>query len=317
MARARNIKPGFFKNEDLAELKPEVRLLFIGLWTLADREGRLEDRPKRIKAELFAFDEFNVDSMLNELQAMKFCIRYEVGGSRYISITNFVKHQDPHYRERASDIPAPPGLSNSIKATNVTRGQRQRIFERDGFRCKKCGATEQLSIDHKVAVANGGDSSDSNLQVLCYSCNFEKRAKVDATLNQDCRVDEGASPSPVPLIPDSLIPDSLKKTMSGKPDVSPLNGFKTQAVQVLDFLNFKTGRRYQPVDANIRMIAARLKEGATLGECKQVIAKKCREWSGDEKMDEYLRPATLFNATKFAQYVGELVIAEDNQHGPV
>ena len=49
MARARNIKPGFFKNEFLAEMPCEVRLLFIGLWTLADREGRLEDRPKRIK----------------------------------------------------------------------------------------------------------------------------------------------------------------------------------------------------------------------------------------------------------------------------
>ena len=41
MARARNIKPGFFRNADLAELTFEARLLFIGLWTLADSEGRL------------------------------------------------------------------------------------------------------------------------------------------------------------------------------------------------------------------------------------------------------------------------------------
>jgi hypothetical protein len=38
-----------------------------------------------------------------------------------------------------------------------------------------------------------------------------------------------------------------------------------------------------------------------------VIAKKCREWLHDEHMNEYLRPATLFNRTKFAQYQGELV----------
>ena len=55
MARARNIKPGFFKNEFLADLPFETRLLFIGLWTLADREGRLEDRPRKIKMELFAY----------------------------------------------------------------------------------------------------------------------------------------------------------------------------------------------------------------------------------------------------------------------
>ena len=50
MARARNIKPGFFANENLAECDPLARLLFAGLWCLADREGRLEDRPKRIAA---------------------------------------------------------------------------------------------------------------------------------------------------------------------------------------------------------------------------------------------------------------------------
>ena len=49
MARSRNIKPGFFKNEDLLDLPYEYRLLFVGLWTLADREGYLEDRPKRIR----------------------------------------------------------------------------------------------------------------------------------------------------------------------------------------------------------------------------------------------------------------------------
>ena len=52
MARARNIKPGFFDNETLGELPALTRLLFIGLWCLADREGRLQDRPKRIKKEL-------------------------------------------------------------------------------------------------------------------------------------------------------------------------------------------------------------------------------------------------------------------------
>lgn len=56
MARARNIKPGFFKNELLAEMPPEIRLLFMGLWCIADREGRFEERPKKIKMELFPCD---------------------------------------------------------------------------------------------------------------------------------------------------------------------------------------------------------------------------------------------------------------------
>jgi len=51
VARARNIKPGFFKNDQLAECHPLARLLFAGLWCEADRAGRLKDRPKRLKVE--------------------------------------------------------------------------------------------------------------------------------------------------------------------------------------------------------------------------------------------------------------------------
>ena len=103
--RSRNIKPGFFKNDTLAELDFAGRLLFIGLWGIADREGRLEDRPKKIKAEVFPYDEVNVDGFLGELARLGFILRYEVAGERYIQIVHFDKHQNPHPREAASTIP--------------------------------------------------------------------------------------------------------------------------------------------------------------------------------------------------------------------
>jgi hypothetical protein len=106
VARARNIKPKFFTNEELVELPFGTRLLFIGLWTIADRAGRLEDRPKKIKMEIFPADDFNIDTALEELQASGFLARYEHGGSRYIQVLNFCKHQNPHRDERASTIPA-------------------------------------------------------------------------------------------------------------------------------------------------------------------------------------------------------------------
>jgi uncharacterized phage protein (TIGR02220 family) len=113
--------------------------------------------------------------------------------------------------------------------------------------------------------------------------------------------------------------------MSGKPDVDPIfeNVFepnndqplknstallKTQAMEILEFLNGKTGRVYRHVDTNLKLVIARLKSGVTVGQCFQIIAKKTREWKDDPKMAEYLRPATLFNATKFEQYIGELVV---------
>lgn len=110
MARSRNIKPSFFKNEDLAELPYEYRLLFIGLWTLADREGRLEDRPKRIKMEIFPGDDVNVEKGLQALSSMGFITRYSVQASAYIEVPNFIKHQSPHHKEVPSTIPKPEFL---------------------------------------------------------------------------------------------------------------------------------------------------------------------------------------------------------------
>lgn len=109
MARARNIKPGFFKNEILAEMEISHRLLFVGLWTLADREGRIEDRPKRIKLELFPWDSFDIDEGLSELAKAGFIERYEADGKKVIAILSFLKHQTPHGTEKDSDLPEKDG----------------------------------------------------------------------------------------------------------------------------------------------------------------------------------------------------------------
>jgi len=85
------------------------------------------------------------------------------------------------------------------------------------------------------------------------------------------------------------------KAMSGTPD----------AIAILDYLNEKTGSNYKPVKANVSLIEARLNE-STVDECRAVINAKVAAWQSDDKMREYLRPATLFNATKFANYVGEI-----------
>ena len=107
MARARNIKPGFFRNADLAELTFEARLLFIGLWTLADREGRLPDRPKQIKIETFPADNLDCNALIQSIADTGMLLRYQVGSDRFLQIVNFCKHQNPHRDEKASVIPAP------------------------------------------------------------------------------------------------------------------------------------------------------------------------------------------------------------------
>lgn len=113
MARARNIKPGLFRNEVLGVADPLFTLLFEGLWLLADREGRLEDRPLRIKGDVFPYRNVDVDPMLAWLEQNAFIRRYVVAGKRYILILEFVRHQNPHKNEPESEIPPPSDCAGS------------------------------------------------------------------------------------------------------------------------------------------------------------------------------------------------------------
>ena len=223
--RARNIKPGFFQNERLVELPAEVRLLFIGLWMCADREGRIEDRPKKIKMQVFPADDFNVDSMLNDLESEELVQRYEHEGRRCIWIPNFHVHQSPHQKEVPSKLPPAPGKSNKYNHGPITREQRERILKRDNNTCQHCAGTENLHIDHVVPIAAGGSSDDDNLQVLCAACNTKKRNKVNYEVSQqrdpvnvDSTLDRKSQQSA--LNPDVLNPDSLNPEGSNLPSLS-------------------------------------------------------------------------------------------------
>jgi len=105
VSRIRTIKPQFFTDDIIAELPPLARLLFIGMWTLADREGRLEDRAKRIKVEILPYDDTDVDELLQILADRHFITRYTVDFHRYIQIRTFEKHQILNPRESPSVIP--------------------------------------------------------------------------------------------------------------------------------------------------------------------------------------------------------------------
>jgi hypothetical protein len=128
MARARNIKPSFFKNELLAEMDAFDRLLFVGLWCLADREGRIEDRPKRIKMELFPCDGYDVDAGLANLEKHGFVTRYQAGEVAVVAVVNFHKHQTPHGTEKDSELPDENGdLTINERTSNGYVAGKKRV----------------------------------------------------------------------------------------------------------------------------------------------------------------------------------------------
>ncbi|EIP96852.1 hypothetical protein OpiT1DRAFT_01277 [Opitutaceae bacterium TAV1] len=108
--RIRTIKPEFYKHEDIAALHPLTRILFTGLWSMADCAGRLEDRPRRIKVEVLPYDDHDVDAALDDLASAGFIVRYSVDGVSIIQVVNFEKHQRLSGKEadHASELPPPP-----------------------------------------------------------------------------------------------------------------------------------------------------------------------------------------------------------------
>lgn len=123
--RARNIKPGFFANDRLVSLDPIYRLLFVGLWCMADRRGLVEDRPAKIKLTLFPGDNIDVEAGIAALVAGGFLVRYvDAKGTTAISVVNFSRHQNPHQREKENPDIEPPESSDSAPVEPKPNGPK-------------------------------------------------------------------------------------------------------------------------------------------------------------------------------------------------
>lgn len=93
------------------------------------------------------------------------------------------------------------------------------------------------------------------------------------------------------------------KTQESQPEAEHIS---LEVVKVIDYLNQKAGTKYRATTAATkRLVGARIKEGFTVDDCKKVIDNKVADWLTDEKMKNYLRPNTLFQASKFESYLNE------------
>ncbi len=139
MARSRLLKPDFFDDEKMADLPFAARLLFEALWCLADREGRLEDRPEKIAAFAFPYDKpiqkrarKEAPSHLDALVSVGCAVRYEVEGQRLILLPHFKDHQKIHDREAQSVLPPPQG--DTLHALGVKPHAQGRQFPPEASR---------------------------------------------------------------------------------------------------------------------------------------------------------------------------------------
>ena len=91
---------------------------------------------------------------------------------------------------------------------------------------------------------------------------------------------------------------------------------KPDATQLLAYLNEQTGHHYRSAKPNLALITSCLASGATAEQVRAVIDAKVAEWKADPKMRQYLRPSTLFRASNFEQYLGQVQNGQGGEEAP-
>lgn len=117
-ARIRTIKPELWQDERIGDLSRDARLLFVGLVTMADDEGRLRALPAGILGHVFPYDQDapkKLDGWLSEVEATGMIVGYQNGGRPYMAFRNWARHQKIN---RASDSVLPPPPNDAIRVAN-------------------------------------------------------------------------------------------------------------------------------------------------------------------------------------------------------
>lgn len=223
--RARNIKPGFYKNAELLECSPMARLIVPGLWMLADRDGRLEDRPKQLKVEILPCDNVDVSALLDELARANHIVRYEIAGKQYIQILKFKEHQKPHPNEKASVIPPfCEALRTKVVSTSYQGDTRSALNDESLLLNVECGMLNdepRILNDKPLFPQTSRVLNGKKWDVLS---NLSEKALAKAKKNAPgwdiyylARVyNEGVPDRGVPDDPDLAFPGWCKKYTKGK-----------------------------------------------------------------------------------------------------
>lgn len=199
----------------------------------------------------------------------------------------------------------------------------RRAFE--GQPCPICGAAmsatvedgiatdfRKPSIQHNLPLSKGGKHELGNISVICHQCNVSIRDEETGKLNSEqvidvwndiCRANDGQMTGNCQSddridIGEDRIEEERKGITSGKPDHT------AEIAEVVDYLNARLGTSYRSKSKETASkVNARLEEGFTVSDFKAVIDSKVSQWGNDPKMQEYLRPKTLFAPSNFEAYL--------------
>lgn len=159
--RIRTIKPEAFADEELWDAEQETGLPlfrgFVGLWTVADREGRFEWRPRPLKAAILPYWDGDMTRVLDACASRGFIVKYASGGREYGWIPTFTRHQSINNREDLSSLPPPPCDQGESGENSDTSTREARVSDASCSREPRVGHAGQ--VEGKGTEGKGRDPS--------------------------------------------------------------------------------------------------------------------------------------------------------------
>lgn len=164
---------GLLDDLDYFELAPESAKALPLVWLVAsERDGIIPAAPKL--AFRLRVSEAEVENILDDLVEHGFLVETEAS----------------EQAERGATLAQRTAKSNGFGSRHISDKVKRAVWERDGGKCAKCSSSDDIEYDHVVPVSKGGNSDNSNLQLLCRPCNRSKRVAI-ATHAQALRSLEG------------------------------------------------------------------------------------------------------------------------------
>lgn len=152
MARKRMINPTIWDDPNFVSMTISARLLFIGLFSNADDEGRIRGNPAYLKKTIFGYDNTSikqVEKLRNEVVAkMKSVVLYIIGDEEYIELKKWNDHQKQREdRIQKSDLPSSrSGQVVDIVSDTCQTDDRQLPAEVKGSKEKISKEDNKLSV---------------------------------------------------------------------------------------------------------------------------------------------------------------------------
>jgi hypothetical protein len=166
MPRIRSVKPEIWDSPDVMSLNNGHALLWVWLITQADDDGRLHGDPDVIARRFRRLTTVHVAAGLAAMQARGMLTTYQEGGTRYLALTHWRRHQHIN-RPLASSLPPPPEFKNGTSGhdADTTHGGLTEDSRRTHGRLTDVGIGKEGNLrERKGRESEGGETIETPIE---------------------------------------------------------------------------------------------------------------------------------------------------------